>query len=321
MALKWSARFAAVLFFPLTLALLTVTWARAGGLEQTAPPTPAAPDCRECHWDIFVTWEESAHGRGLSCGQCHLANQQDNHARLGHGAQGGPQQCMGCHTTGYDPVTDTWQEDDIHCSACHQPLEPDHPNKPMPIDRSVELCGKCHIQARFEWEVSTHGQLGVACVSCHNQHKTSLRADSDNVSDQCATCHESRTSSYADTAHAQKGISCGECHLAPLEGPLGEGNAKRNHTFEVDLATCVSCHTEQLHKKGQAAESPDASLAMSNEPVDAMASGVTAPVSAQPDPVYPLGFMSLALSVGIGLGMVATIWLNRLDARRMGNGR
>src|SRR5574341_199559 len=151
---RWIIRFLVGSFIASLWFLFSTQWAhRSLAAQETAPtptvtPTSNAPDCRNCHWDIFVDWEGSKHGKGLSCGQCHLASQQNNHARFGHGAQGGPQQCMACHTTGYDATTDTWSEENVHCSACHSPIEKDHPDKPMPISRSVELCGKCHIQAR-----------------------------------------------------------------------------------------------------------------------------------------------------------------------------
>jgi len=162
---KWPAQFAAMLFFALALALLSLTSARAGNLEQTPQPTQPSSDCRECHWDIFITWEQSSHGKGLSCPQCHLVDQDENHAREGHGAQGGPQQCMDCHTTGYDPVTDTWVEDNIHCTSCHAPIPSNHPDEPVPTNRSADLCGSCHIQANFEWQVSKHGQAGGSPTS------------------------------------------------------------------------------------------------------------------------------------------------------------
>ncbi|MBI5934813.1 MAG: hypothetical protein HY867_14005 [Chloroflexi bacterium] len=290
----------------LTLVAAQSTQTRVAAQELVSTPTPeggGGPDCRECHWDIFVDWEGSKHGQGLSCGQCHLANQEGGHARLGHGAQGGPQQCMGCHTTGYDPATDTWNEDDVHCSACHSPIEAGHPEKPMPINRSVELCGRCHIQARFEWEISKHGQAGVACVNCHNQHKTTLKSGADHLSEQCAVCHENRVKGFSESVHAEQGVSCGDCHLANLEGPVGEGSAKRNHTFEVDVKTCTACHAKTLHNAKQAGIAQPVGLIMPLEPSDAMSSAVTNEVSETPPRPGSLSSAALSGIIGIGIGM------------------
>ncbi len=58
--------------------------------------------------------------------------------------------CAGCHTTGYDPGTRTFQQLNIHCEACHGPSE-EHALKPSRVkpvkDTSSEGCGFCHIRA------------------------------------------------------------------------------------------------------------------------------------------------------------------------------
>ena len=311
------------LAFVFLLALFTVALVQAEPPAQDQQPQPQEQqdpetvlDCRECHWDVYLNWEQSAHGRGLSCGQCHLSD-QGSHAREGHGAQGGAQACMGCHTTGYDPDADTWEEDNVHCTACHTPIEPNHPDVPMPTDRSEELCGQCHIQARFEWEVSAHGAAGVACVSCHNQHTTSLKDNS--VSEECANCHETYAEGFSHSIHYGEGLSCANCHLAPLDGPVGEGSAKRDHTFTVNVKTCVACHAEGLHNATKTAGSdtlitfhPEAS-----DPTDAMASSITVEVSDEPAPVSPFGFVALGgivlgLAIGgviVGMAIVIIPWI------------
>ena len=61
--------------FLLVLLLLTVGvyLVQADQIEPLTPPeTESILDCRECHWDVYLRWEQSAHGRGLSCGQCQL---------------------------------------------------------------------------------------------------------------------------------------------------------------------------------------------------------------------------------------------------------
>ncbi len=310
-------RFVAGVVGAFLLVLFTAVLAQAGSPQQEQPPPGQEPllDCRECHWDIYLNWEQSAHGRGLTCGQCHLADQED-HARRGHGAQGGAQACMDCHTTGYNATTDTWQEDDVHCTACHTPVDPNHPDAPMPTDRSEALCGRCHIQARFEWQVSAHGQAGVVCVSCHSQHNTSLKEKS--VSAQCADCHETHAEGFSHSIHYEQGLSCANCHLAPLEGPLGEGSAKRSHTFDVDVKTCVGCHEEGLHNAtdhthpaAPVVYQPEPSGAY--DPTDALSSAIEAKVKPEPEPLNPLGFAALGGTLlgvavaGVIVGMSAIL--------------
>ena len=280
------------------------------------------PDCRECHWETFLDWEHSIHGQGLSCAQCHLSNQQD-HARAGHGSQGGPEDCMGCHTTGYNPEDDTWEEDNIHCKACHTPIEQNHPDDPMPTNRSGQLCGGCHIQAFFEWQESKHCQEEVACIDCHSQHTTELRFV--DAIETCAQCHQSRVEEFEHSGHEAAGVDCASCHLAPLEGPIGSGSAKLNHTFIVELKTCTNCHLEELHAGKLSAASGDGDeirvetdgnqTSSNNITTDAMSSSTTAGVNRLPRGASPLQFAAflglIVIGVGLTLGPSLRKWLPR----------
>ncbi len=286
------------------LFMLPAAWLRADELSQDEPAEKVDVDCRECHWDVYLIWEQSAHGRGLSCGQCHLSSEED-HARQGHGAQGGAKACMSCHTTGYDAETDTWEEDNVHCHACHTPVSENHPEDPMPVNRSDGLCGQCHIQARFEWQESAHGMAGVSCVSCHSQHATGLKSAT--ISDQCAICHEGRTEGYSHSIHSDAGLSCANCHLAPLTGPVGEGSARRNHSFHVAVETCVACHEQGLHDYPMAANETTAITFLPSPPetIDSMASSIAFAVSAEPPEANPLGFVAVgSVAAGVGIGGV-----------------
>ncbi|NOY97751.1 MAG: hypothetical protein GXP40_00905 [Chloroflexi bacterium] len=312
----WKVRLLGGLFFAFLFMLVGTTSVWAGGNKGDDPPPPPirVEDCRECHEDIYDMWEQSAHGQGLSCGQCHLSEQQDNHAREGHGAQEGPRACMSCHTTGYDLTTDTWEEDNIHCTSCHTPVPEDHPDQPAPINRSAELCGQCHIEARFEWESSTHGAVGVTCVSCHSQHETELKAG--NVSDECATCHGERVEGFGHSEHSEQGLSCVDCHLAPLDAPLGKGVAKRNHSFHVELSTCTSCHAYEMHdERATPVASVDSQLEPPG-PADSMASSISFEVSTVPPPVNPLALAlvmgTLGFFGGIIVAPVLGQWYRRL---------
>lgn len=318
--------------FTFAMILLLATTAQASPATQAEPtPTPlppgvsipgqgiggngvadasGLPDCRECHWDIFLVWEESSHGKGLSCSQCHLAVSEDNnHARSGHGAQeGGSQECMACHTTGYDSKTDTWNEGNIHCTACHTPVPSTHPEEPAPTNRSSDMCGQCHIQANFEWQLSTHGLANISCVDCHNQHRASLKTASEEIHDQCAACHRSVEAGFTQSLHADQGLSCGDCHLAPLGNiSLAGGNARLNHTFEVDISACLQCHAEMLHAPKEQELDEDEAFAEEGE-VDAMASAANFEIQSEAPAVSPTGFLAFAAVFGVGAGMGALTW-------------
>ena len=236
-----------IVAWSITLVLVLVCALPVGAQSITGEEIPrdkeGDPDCRECHWETFLDWETSSHGKGLSCPECHVS--EENHARLGHGSLGGPEDCMSCHTTGYNPEDDTWEEDNIHCKACHTPVALNHPDDPMPTNRAGSLCGSCHIQAFFEWQESEHRNAEVTCIDCHSQHTTDLRFTK--AIETCAQCHQSRVEEFHHSGHESAGITCADCHLAPLDGPIGSGSAKLDHTFMVELKTCTACHLEELH--------------------------------------------------------------------------
>ena len=94
------------------------------------------------------SWSASAHGMAADDPEFVTAWEE----------QGKPFECMACHTTGYDFRTQTWKDIGVTCEACHGPFTEDHPLNPMPSDRSPELCGSCHQETLFEWNVSTHRQ-------------------------------------------------------------------------------------------------------------------------------------------------------------------
>jgi len=278
------------------------------------------PDCRECHWETFLDWEHSIHGQGLSCGQCHLSDQQ-SHARQGHGSQGGPEDCMACHTTGYNAENDTWEEDNIHCKACHTPIEQNHPEDIMPTNRSSELCGGCHIQAFFEWQESKHRIEEVACIDCHSQHTTDLRFAG--AVETCAQCHESRVEEFMHSGHKAADVSCADCHLSPLDGPIGSGSAKLNHTFFVELETCTACHLEELHAGKQTDANsgevfPEDDYATSDALTsDAMASSMTVEVTQSPRRANTLQFAVIGGMAVLGIGITrGRSLLNRLSKWR-----
>src|SRR5215216_91082 len=85
--------------------------------------------------------------------------------------------CVSCHTETYK----TWEKgahglaEVVTCEACHGAAPADHPKTPMTVDRSPDLCIRCHIDARFgvqDWQASKHNQLGMDCATCHDPHTT-----------------------------------------------------------------------------------------------------------------------------------------------------
>jgi hypothetical protein len=296
---SWFMRGFVGLCFALPMGFLAVAVAQAGSPMQET----SQDECRDCHEIIQTHWTDSAHG--------HAAD--DEVFTEAWQAQGSPQECLSCHTTGFDPETGTWQAEGVSCTVCHYPTSENHPEQVMPTDISSRLCGKCHLDTYAEWEVSTHGQEELACVRCHNPHTTALKkSDAQEV---CQACHNQEAHFYNYTGHAEEGLLCADCHLRVSDGEMGEGHGQRLHTFVVDVETCTGCHGDNLHY-------PTGDESASVETVEASALlpiGRTS-VSTQPNPVSPMGFAVVAALVGMGSGMILAPWLEKWY-RRAKNGR
>ncbi|HLF27632.1 MAG TPA: cytochrome c3 family protein [Anaerolineae bacterium] len=292
---RWIFRVCIGLAFAAPMFLLSATLAQANPLPlpeaQNQDPTAK---CQVCHADFHTTWEGGQHGQAAT----------DPTFRKAWRSQGSPEQCLTCHTTGYDAKTGKYAAEGVTCAACHSPLTENHPQEPMAADRSAQLCGTCHTETFFEWQVSKHREVDLSCVGCHDSHGAALK--SEDPSELCASCHRDRASNFAHTAHSQEGLTCADCHLSPTDSELGEGHAIRDHSFNVKLSTCNECHAYQMHDPVQVhADSP------TPEPADAMASVETLKVSAVPEPVSPVGFAVLSALIGFAGGIVLAPWIER----------
>ena len=297
-----------------------VTLIVASAQEGTNPPAvQETSDCVVCHTEYQMTWQNGAHGQA---GNDPIFLDEWT-------KQGKPGACLVCHTTGYDPATATYEAAGVTCEACHGPAPADHPKTPMPVDRSTDLCGRCHSDTRFgwqDWKVSTHYQRGMDCATCHDPHSASLKKvtgprdsekTTDEVSQLCINCHKEYSMDFSYTSHHQEGVSCVDCHVKHLENAERTAHTVPDHSFNANLASCNTCHAEQMHS-----------------PIDATAAGTTAPVSVgptaevelasltpEPDPVSPIGFSALAGLIGLAGGMVLAPWLERWYQRTVKHNR
>ena len=95
------------------------------------------------------------------------------------------QYCMNCHRDKYDEIRLS-PHAAISCENCHGPAlgHPDDP-KSLTIDRSRELCARCHF--RLEYATSGRGKIrginpkthhpGLDCVTCHWPHDPRKEGD------------------------------------------------------------------------------------------------------------------------------------------------
>jgi predicted CXXCH cytochrome family protein len=293
------------LLLSIPLALAAYAYAHASPPGQDI--SPDRPDCQECHQQYHKAWEVSVHGQALTEPEFAAAWQ----------SQGKPKECLGCHTTGYNPATGQYQAEGVTCAACHDPVPVNHPLAPASMSRSAKACGECHRDTAFEWQNSRHGQSELTCISCHDPHATSLRAK--DTATLCAACHGTRVAAYGHSQHAAEGLTCTDCHISETHGMPGLGNAQHSHSFEVNLNTCTQCHRYEIHNAAAAmlvAESGEP--ARTPTPQASLNSGHPATVSAEPQPVGPLGFAVFAGLIGLACGIVLAPWLER-GFRRLAN--
>jgi len=293
--MKWYVRVFYACVFAIPLMMVTYAFGQAA-FQAKSPEIQSGGEsnCAECHEAFQVAWENGAHGHATNDPVFQEAWQE----------QGQPPECLACHVTGYDEETGTWAAEGITCEACHSPITAQHPLAPMSVDQASKFCGNCHQETYFEWQASKHREVGVECIACHDPHATGLKNENPGLL--CATCHRGRASNFAHSAHSQEGLTCIDCHIGHLVQELGGGHSKRDHSFFVSLSACNSCHVYQMHDP--IAVHPEQSTPT---PPDAMVAVDTIAVSAEPIPVSPLGFTTLAGLIGVALGVILAPWLER----------
>ncbi len=301
------------------LAFIDIPGASAAPQRQDATPVPNAQECVGCHEGIRGYWEQSAHGTALVDPAFQEAWTQ----------QGSPQECLACHSTGFDPATGEYNEGGVSCLSCHSPVPANHPDAYMPTDVSSRLCGNCHLDTFQEWEVSEHGEQGMTCNQCHNPHTSKLRVGTSQ--ELCNSCHNTEGHYYSFTGHAREGLLCTDCHLrvndSPDAGTMGHG--AREHTFKVDLQSCNDCHLGDMHADADAAMptsiEPQTDVACyPAETIETVAftparQDVTPYVSQTPTGPSPLIYI-LPAGFGLVLGTVLAPWIQRLSQQRRNSG-
>jgi len=287
---KWIFRITIGLGFALPMLLLSAAFVQADNIVQPSQ----TGECSQCHSDIFKVWEAGAHGQAAS----------DKVFQDTWQAQGKPEPCLACHTTGYDPLTGDFEAEGVTCVACHGPIPVKHPAEPMPTDRAA--CGTCHTNTLLEWQVSAHRANNLNCVDCHNSHGTQLKAAS--PSELCVTCHKDHATQITHTGNVTQDLSCADCHLAREASTSADAHIVRSHTFEVKLSTCNQCHADQMH--GVIAK-PTADEDDTQSAVTATTTGAADRVAPKPEPMNPTGFAALAIVLGFGGGVVVAPWLER----------
>ena len=306
--MKLLKRFSIAILFALLLTAATYMIAQA--TTETSGPVPQQEPggCIGCHPKFNESWQSGVHGHATS----------DPLFEQMWTDQGKPGACLVCHVTGYDPALGTWKEDGVSCEACHGPIPEEHLNSPssnpVPVDRSSDLCGRCHSGDRFNienWQTSTHFQRSMTCTVCHDPHSATLKTvqgqEDVGPSALCINCHSEVSMNFPYTKHNQAGVSCVDCHLRHFEAGNLDAHAMPDHSFTASITTCSECHADQMH-----AQPPDTTTSPSTTPTtQAESTPIPGEVASLPSPVSPLGFAGLAGLLGLAGGMVLQPWLEK----------
>jgi len=307
------------LFIALLIALIfagvTLLIAQAEESPKVTRNQATAENCGVCHTDTTMLWQEGLHGEAAS----------DPVFIDDWTKQGKPGACMVCHATGFDPASGNWEQDGVACVTCHNPIPANHPNDPVPVDKSAGLCVTCHSGNRFgweEWQVSAHYQRNMTCIVCHDAHAASIKplpdiseqeSKTEAASQLCINCHKEYSMDFPYSVHNNQGLTCTDCHLRPLVTSAPSAHAVPDHSFVANVSACSECHKQQMHGPTASANEtageetvPAQILAGERQPT---------PVTPEPKPVGPVGFASLAGLVGLGVGMVLAPWLERFYHR------
>ncbi|GAB4482005.1 MAG: hypothetical protein OHK0031_04340 [Anaerolineales bacterium] len=306
-----TTRFERLLVALMLAAALAMARFLAASAQSATPPSPT-PDCASCHAEQNLHWQNSAHDQASAA---FLSAWQE---------QGSPSACIVCHFSGVDAEKASWQAEEISCSECHSPAPANHPTENMPVNKSSELCGRCHTNTAFsqgQWQTSTHYQKTMTCSACHDPHTTGPRlaqAANGDISALCLNCHQNFMQDFPASAHAAAGISCADCHLGQTpasDGTFVSAHNAPDHDFLPSVQTCAKCHANQMHAPGSASGgSAKTADVVRQQPA-------AAPVSETPAPVSPLGFAAMAALLGLAGGMVIAPWLERLYQRAVHGGK
>jgi predicted CXXCH cytochrome family protein len=304
--MKLLKRFSIAILFALLVTAATYMIAKAR--TETSGPAPQQQiACSKCHSKFNDAWQSGKHGHAISDP---LFNQMWTDL-------GKPGACLVCHVTGYDPAQGTWKVDGVSCEACHGPVPAAHSAdpvaNPVPVDRTSDLCGRCHSGDRFNvasWQTSTHFQRGMTCTVCHDPHSATLKTvpgqEATGPSALCINCHKEVAMNFPYSKHNEVGVSCVDCHLRHFETGSTDVHAIPDHSFTASITTCTACHADQMHAQSTAATSTQTT------PTDQLESTPTpGEVASNPSPVSPLGFAGFAGLIGLAGGMVLQPWLEK----------
>lgn len=154
-------------------------------------------------------------------------------------AADGTTQCIGCHTTNYDPVKKAYTEMGVGCEACHGPGG-DHTAgdqnaivklKTMDKAKQSMVCGQCHSRGK-----DPSGKYAHPVAFRPGDDLTQAFVDAKPT----APGRNQQYSEHAMSKHAAAGTMCTDCH-----DPHNTAGIKAQ-LRKPENELCLSCHAEKI---------------------------------------------------------------------------
>jgi formate-dependent nitrite reductase cytochrome c552 subunit len=168
--------------------------------------------CMSCHSVEYEVWRGSNHSQAFL----------DPEFQEEWAARGNSDDCLRCHTTGFESSSGDYAFEGVTCEACHGA------GMAMEVDESPELCGSCHTgeYGNYKYEEfrnGTHSSSGVTCADCHmydESHSFEIESGA------CATCHTD------EDIHSRSVI--GELQMRALDAEDRVSQIEEEHEGLVD---------------------------------------------------------------------------------------
>lgn len=278
--------------------LLVLALPMAVHAGEGQPQTAGPEQCALCHQAEAQDWQNSPHAQAAEAIDHNaLVNQCNTSA-------GEDCTCLSCHTTNFDPTTQTFSGQGVTCEACHGPYVAGHPeNGVMQLDVDSSVCSTCHTETHKAWEQTPHAQAGVQCIGCHRSHSQALRLKDEAL---CASCHRDQLQDYGHAAHLRTGVDCIDCHSKPPSAKVDAKTADQptaisTHQFSVDTQVCTECHQEMFQEDTQLVMAQPTALQLPASPAPADV------VAAQASQRRLQGATALSFGLGLGIGGLSGI--------------
>lgn len=180
----------------------------------------------------------------------------------------GATQCVGCHTTGFDPAAKTWKELGVGCERCHGPGSVHNTAKreerkttilnPATLDPALQAaaCGQCHSHGKSKdgQYAYPHGYVpGTDLAAVFDDGKPTAPGRNQQYSELlqspahwdagvvCEKCHDPHGNTQLEyQLRMPINDTCLQCHAAAVKS-LAEHVAAKGKTAPAD-ATCATCH-------------------------------------------------------------------------------